>query len=418
MAVAKIGDTTYDTLSAAVIAANAMTGNVIIDLIDNIALTGNLNINNNITIQGSYTMSLIDSYTKTIFTVKKDKSLTLDGGLVIECGNHWSINEETYWNAYENCLKLSSYTEFFTPEETGITVTGNLFSVPGTLNLNNVTIQNFFSISNRIVAASAGGKINLTGAQILHCAQTKGSGLVVDAANSTITITMNDGTLINDCYVGANHGLFKVYSGTTLIMNGGTISNIKGWDSNGVAIGSVSGYFIMNGGTITGVVGIMSQLNGRNAPVYIHRNAVFIMNGGSIINNYGTSCGGVDAPYTTEGYTGYAEINGGTVAHNNVSFPQYENSKDVRGGEKISISGGIFSQNVSQWCTEDYAAVQLPDGTWGVKTTLFEAYVCVDGVIYEADLYVCINGVISKVSGIQSRLDLNQEGVTMYGFEN
>ena len=129
------------------------------------------------------------------------------------------------------------------------------------------------------------------------------------------------------------------------------------------------------------------------------------MNGGSIINNYGTSCGGVDAPYTTEGYTGYVEINGGTVAHNDVSFPQYENSKDIRGGEKISISGGIFSQNVSQWCSEGFVTVLFPDGTCGVKT--FEAYVCVDGVIYKADLYACVNGVISKVSGIQSCLDLN-----------
>ena len=407
MAVAKIGDVTYETLASAITVANTTSGDVVIDIIDNITLTGNLNINNNITIQGPYVMSLTNSYTKTLFTVKANKSLTLDGGLVIECGNHWGINEEVYWNAYENFLKLSSYTEFFTPEETGVSVTGNLFSVSGTLNLNNITIQNFFSISNRIVAASAGGKINLTGAQILHCAQTKGSGLVVDASNSTIIITMNDGTLIDDCYVGANHGLFKVYNGTTLIMNGGTISNIKGWDSNGVAIGSVSGYFIMNGGTITGVVGIMSQQNGRNAPVYVHRNAVFIMNGGSIINNYGTSCGGVDAPYTTEGYTGYVEINEGTIAHNNVSSPQYENSKDIRGNEKISISGGTFTQDISQWCSEDFAAIQLPDGTWGVKTTIFQAYVCVDGVVYEADMYTCMNGIIYKVSGIQSRLDLN-----------
>lgn len=404
MAVAKIGDLTYDTLSAAVTAANAASGNVIIDLIDNITFTGNLNINNNITIQGPYTMSFTNNYTKTIFTIKANKSLTLDGGLVIECGNHWTLDEEIYWNAYENNLKLEAYTEFLTPEENGISISGNLFSVSGMLNLNNITIQNFFSISNRIVAVSTNGKVNLNGAQILHCAQTKGSGLVADASNSTITITMNDGTLINDCYVGANHGLFKIYNGTTLIMNGGTISNIKGWDSNGVAIGSVSGYFIMNGGTITGIVGIMSQNNGRNAPVYIHRNAVFVMNGGSIINNYGTSCGGVDAPYTTEGYTGYVEINEGTIAHNNVSLPQYENTKDIRGSEKITIIDGIFTQDVSQWCTENFGVIQLPDGTYKVKSLLFQAYACVNGIIYSADVYTCVDGKIYKVDQIQSNL--------------
>lgn len=407
MAVARIGDSLYDTLSDAVAAANTISDDVVIDIIDNIVLTGNININNNITIQGSYVMSIINSYTKTLFTVKANKSLTLDGGLIIECGNNWAINEEVYWNAYENCLKLSSYTEFLTPEEDGISVTGNLFSVSGTLNLNNITIQNFFSISNRIVAAADGGKINLTGVQIIHCAQTKGSGLVVDASKSTIVITMNANTLINDCYVGANHGIFKIYNGTTLIINDGIISNIKGWDSNGVAIGSVSGYVTMNGGTITGVVGIMSNSNGRNAPVYIHRNAVFIMNGGSIINNYGTSCGGVDAPYTAEGYTGYVEINEGDILNNNVAYSKYETSKDVRGEEKIYISGGTFSQDVSQWCSENYATVQLPDGTWGVKTILFKSYACIDGIIYEADMYACVNSIVYKVDGIQSRLDLN-----------
>ena len=140
MALAKIGDVTYETLASAITVANTASGDVVIDIIDNITLTGNLNINNNITIQGPYVMSLTNSYTKTLFTVKANKSLTLDGGLVIECGNHWGINEEVYWNAYENFLKLSSYTEFFTPKEDGISVTGNLFNVSGSLNLNNITI--------------------------------------------------------------------------------------------------------------------------------------------------------------------------------------------------------------------------------------------------------------------------------------
>lgn len=232
----------------------------------------------------------------------------------------------------------------------------------------------------------------------------KGSGLVADGSNSTIIITMNENTLINDCYVGANHGLFKIYSGTRLIINGGTISNIKGWDSNGVAIGGVTGYIEMNGGTITNVAGIPSLRNGRNAPVYIHRNTVFIMNGGSIVNNYGGSCGGVDAPYTTEGYTSYVEINNGTIAYNSVILSQYENSKDIRGSEKITIIDGIFTQDVSQWCAENFGAIRLPDGTYKVKSLLFQAYACVNGIIYPADVYTCVNRKIYKVDKIQSNL--------------
>ena len=409
MAVAKIGDTTYDTLSAAITAANATSGSVIIDLIDNIVLASNLTIQNNITIQGNYTMSRTTSYIGTLFTIKANKVLTLDGGIVLECGNNWTMDMEIYNNALYSAIQLSSYTDFFTPEDGGVSVTAPVFNTTGTLNLNNITIRNHFGVSQRLVTANSGAKINLNGAQILHCAIGNNSGLVVDAANSTIQVTINEGTLIDDCFVGNNHGLFKMYSGAKTTMNGGVISNIRGYNSNGVVIGlyGTGSTFTMNGGSITHVCGIMSASNGRNAPIYVHRNGVFIMNGGTIAYNMGTSCGGIDAPYTTDGYTSTVTINNGVVAYNQVTIPTYANNCDIRGNDKVYITGGTYTQDVSRWCTEDYAAVQLSDGTWGVKTTLFQAYACMDGIIYKADMYVCKNGVIYKVDGIQSRLVLN-----------
>lgn len=409
MAVAKIGDITYDTLSAAIAAANATSGSVIIDLIDNIVLASNLTIQNNITIQGNYTMSRTTSYIGTLFTIKANKVLTLDGGIILECGNNWTMDMEIYNNALYSAIQLSSYTDFFTPEDGGVSVTAPVFSTTGTLNLNNITIRNHFGVSQRLVSASSGAKINLNGVQILHCAIGNGSGLVVDAANSTIQVTINEGTLIDDCFVGNNHGLFKMYSGAKTTMNGGAISNIRGYNSNGVVIGlyGTGSTFTMNDGSITYVSGIMSPSNGRNAPIYVHRNGVFIMNGGTIAYNMGTSCGGIDAPYTVDGYTSTVTINDGVVAYNQVAIPTYANSCDIRGNDKVYITGGTYTQDVSHWCSEDYAAVQLPDGTYGVKTTLFQAYACVDGVIYKADMYTCMNGIIYKVDGIQSCLDLN-----------
>lgn len=407
MAVAKIGEITYETLAEAITVANSTEDGAIIELVSDIDLTQNLTISGNVTISGAYTINRTTAYVKTLFTVKAGGVLTLDDGLILDCGNEWTFNMDGYNEASSTGTKVADYYAFLASEEGGVVATAYVFSVTGTLNLNKVTIRNHYSATQGLISTSSGATINLNSVHIHHCTNATNSGLIVTASASRIYIYVNDGTIIENNHVGNNHGLFRLYSGSVLTMNGGIIRNTTGINSNGVVIGlyGAGSTFIMNDGIITNNTGICGANNGRNASIYVHQKATLIMNGGSISYNTGYGSGGIDAPYTVVGNGSTVTINGGSVTHNySVANQDYI---DIRGGEAITITGGTFTQDVSQWCVDGYGVVQLPDGTWGVKTTLFEAYVCVDGKIYKADLYVCKNKTIYKVKWIQSRLDLN-----------
>lgn len=407
MAVAKIGEVTYETLADAVSAANSAGGQTTIELISDIELAQNLTISGDVTIRGAYVINRIATYVKTLFTVKAGGTLTLDGGLVLDCGNEWSFDMDGFNAASSSGTRVTDSYAFLTSEDGGVIATAYVFSVTGTLNLNNVTIQNHYSTTQGLISTLSGATINLNAAHIYHCTNATSSGLVATASTTKIYIYVNEGTIIENNHVGNNHGLFRLYSGSVLIMNGGIIRNTTGINSNGVVVGlyGAGSTFIMNDGVITNNIGIYGASNGRNASIYVHQKATMIMNGGSISYNTGYGSGGIDAPYTTATNGSTVTINGGSVTHNYSVMSQ--DYIDIRGGTALTITGGTFTQDVSQWCTEDYAAVKLPDGTWGVKTTLFQAYACVDGVVYEADMYVCMNGIICKVDGIQSCLDLN-----------
>lgn len=407
MAVAKIGDLTYETLAEAISVANSTGSQTAIELISDIELAQNLTISGNVTISGNYTINRTTSYVKTLFTVKSGATLTLDGGLILDCGNEWLFDMDGYNDASSSGTRVDDSYAFLASEDGGVVATAYVFSVTGTLNLNKVTIRNHYSATQGLISTLSGAVINLNGVHIYHCTNATSSGLVASASATKIYIYVNDETIIENNHVGNNHGLFRLYSGAVLTMNGGIIRNTTGINSNGVVIGlyGAGSTFIMNDGVITNNTGIYGKNNGRNASIYVHNKATLIMNGGSISYNTGYGSGGIDAPYTTSSNGSTVTINGGSVTHNYSVMNQ--DYIDIRGDVAVVITGGTFTQDVSHWCSEDYAAVQLPDGTWGVKTTLFQAYACVDGVVYEADMYVCMNGVIYKVDGIQSRLDLN-----------
>lgn len=413
MAVAKIGELTYDTLADAIAAANEAESATTITLVTDIAINQIYTISKDITISGSYIITRYKDdngnyYTGTLFTVNAGASLTLDGGLIIDGGNHWVIDMETYNEDLYSMTRVmtADCEKYFTlvegePRATAFMIVSN----GGAINLNNVTFQNNFSTNSGIVKAGANSTITLTGAKITHCASTRGNGLAVNANGANINVTMNDGTIIDGNHIGGNHGVFLVYSGALFTMNGGQITNTTGWDSNGVAIGMYNGRCIMNGGGIGYNSSIFGQNNGRNSAVYVHSNSTMIMNGGVIYCNIGKDYAGGIASYKS---SSTLIVTGGSII-NNVSLNNGEIGDDIHfsNGGTVEVSGGTFTQDVSQWCVDGYGVVQLPDGTWGVKTTVFQAYACVDGVISEADMYACVNGIIYKVDGIQSRLNLN-----------
>lgn len=369
-AVAQVGTVQYATLGEAIAAAND-AGTATITLLADVEFAEKYTITGNVTITGAKTLTRAADYTGTLFTVNADATLTLDGGLTIDGNNNWTFNQTAYDAALAACAQVSAADNTYVVPEAGApAATATMMSVSGTLNLNKVAIKNHYSAGYGLVTAGTGATVNLTGATITHCANTVGSGLVVNASSGkwdvtpVIWVNMNAGTVIDDSFVGGNHGVFKIYMGTVFTMNGGEIKNTRGWNSDGVAVGVYWATFVMNGGTICSNSSVYGPNNGRNAAVYLHSNSYFTMNDGNVCHNTSRAYGGVDGPYATEGYTSSVVIKGGNVV-NNVSLKGSDN--DVHGGELIQITGGTFTQDVSQWCADGYACpYDAASGTYTV----------------------------------------------------
>ena len=336
---------------------SANDGDVII-LGADIEMTEKVTVMKSITIKGNNTISR-GSYTGSLFEVKSGATLTLDGGLVIDGNNNWGFDETQYNTDLENMTQVSRdddtvpgekgvINRYFTPESGKPTASAfMIITTGGTVNLNDVTIKNNYSTSSGIVSAGANSTITLTGAKITHCAAVQGNGVAVNASGAGIKVIMNEGTVIDGNFVGGNHGIFKIYSGTNFTINGGSIKNTKGWNSNGTAIGIYHASVTMNGGEICSNSSVYGPNNGRNAAVYVHTTSTFTMSGGSICHNGGRARGGLDAPYADESRTSEVNISGGYIG-DNISFAGNTN-QDVLGGNKLSITGGTFTQDISQW---------------------------------------------------------------------
>ena len=374
-AVAKIdGNGEFTSIQEAINSANSISGGATVKLLKDVTLGEKITISGNVTINGNdKTITRADSYTETLFTVNSGAKLTLDGNLTIDGANNWAFNQEIYNTdlAAMQSIPITDAEKYFTPE-TGapvaaaymITLTKGTSdeSRGGTVNLLDVTIKNHYSQNSGIVSASQYTTVVLNGAKITHCAGTQSSGVVVAASGSGITVTMEEGTVISGNHVGGNHGVFKVYSGTVFTMNGGTITKTTGWNSNGVVAGMVGGTFIMNGGEISQNSAVYGKSNGRNAAIYLHANSVMEMKGGIIKENTGRSRGGIDSSRETSSLT----ITGGTV-EDNISLAGNTNA-DIGGTTGTwEITGGTFTQDVSQWCAEGYVpAYDAKTGKWGV----------------------------------------------------
>lgn len=392
MAVAKIGDLPYNTLSAAVAAANAMDGATIITLISDIYLVEKLTISGNVIISGAYTINRTAPCVGTLIDINIGGTLTLDGGLIIDGGNKWTIDEN----------------EIITPEDGKIISEGFMIVNNGTLNVLNATLQNQYGIgtgsaTDGAIKANSNSIVNLEGATIKHFAG-EDAGVAVrvghgSSACSNATLNIKEGTLITDNIAGWNGSIIIAYGTNVINMTGGAITNnIASAASSGTVIMLLNSKMNMSGGEIS------NNTAKQGRAVYMHSGSQFDMSGTAEIKN---NIVGSGALYMRSGATSLTISGNVTIAYNTVNGEYEDLYIPASKKDDVKISGGTYTQDVSEWCSKDYAIMKLPDGTWGVKTTLFQAYVCVDGVIFEADMYVCMNGIIYKVDGIQSRLDLN-----------
>ena len=371
--VAQVGDVKYESFADAIAAANAAENGATVTLLKDVTLGGKLTISGNVTIEGAYTITRADNYTGTLFTVNAGATLTLDGGLTIDGNNNYAFDADAFkadadnWN---QSISKENSAKWFTPEAGKPVASAFMFTTTGgTINLLDVTVQNNYSVSSGVISAGANSTILMEGATVKHIASTQGNGVVANVSGANINVTVNEGTVIDGNHVGSNHGLFKIYSGAKLTMNGGEITNNTGWNSNGVAVGVYWGTFVMNGGSICSNVGVYGPNNGRNSAIYLHSGHNFEMNGGTICHNSGRARGGIDAPYDN----GKAVINGGSVL-DNVSRGNSD-TYDVLGTSGMSINGGTFTQDVSKWLAPNTGLIHDEEkGVYTVTTAIWEMH--------------------------------------------
>ncbi len=398
--VAKVGDDKFDTLAAAVATANEIEGGATVELLANVTLGEKLTISSNVTISGEHTITRANDYTGTLFAVDAGATLTLDGGLTIDGANEWTLNEELYNKGLKREVTGITWAELITSEENAPNATAAMFVVNGAVVANDVTIQNNYSTKDsnsgdggvfKVVGADA--SLTMTGATVKHIV-TGGANAVAYLSNATWTI--NKDTLITDTFAGRNGGICRNDSGL-FVMNGGVIEKNNSLNTNGTVIMLYKGSMEMNGGKICSNTGISGTNNGRCAPIYGHSTSTFIMNDGEICHNTGISYGGVDVPSSIK-----VEINGGYVGEN-ISVLGNTNA-DVNGNANTVISGGTFTQDVTEWLAPDVGvAYDEETGKYGITEDLYE---------YNGEAYQTLAEVIAAIKKEQTR-SAEAPGVTV-----
>lgn len=370
--VAVIGDTAYDTLAEAVAAANA-AGSAEIILIADIELGEKLKTTGDITISGEHTITRTTA--GTMFEVAKDGALTLGGGLTIDGNNTWSMDRDQYLADLANASQiLAAVADKYFAAKNGLVSTAYMIATDGgTVNLYEVTIQNNYSKNKGVVNVASNAKgapvINLDGATLVHLATTHGSGLIVSNDKAGTVINMYDGTVIDGNHVGGNHGLFRLYSGATLNMYGGEITNNTGVNSNGIVIGGyttgVRNQINLFDGLIDGNSSVIGENNSRCNVIYLHTNNDFVMTGGTISNNTSNwNFGGVDAAKSNNTIV----ITDGSIIDNKSAQNPDAPYNDLHGfgNGQTQVSGGYYTQKLdSDWLAEGYVCVLIgtsPEG--------------------------------------------------------
>lgn len=366
-AVARVGSTCYETLAAAVGAANAVEGGTVITLLKDVNLGEKLTISKDVTIKGNATITRADNYTGTLFEVFAGAKLALDGGLVLDGANKWTFNENQYKEDLANGVYVDTGFNHYvvTENETAPIATAAMFNVKGSVVMEKATIKNHMGNSNqRLFYLNGTSALTLNdGATITHCA-TAGKATVayLDSADSVLTI--KNGAMITDNYGSQHAALIRCEKGT-FNMTGGEISQNYAAASNGSVLVMRSGaVFNMTGGEISGNSSVQGN-GGSNTPcIMLYNGAVMNISGGSIQNNTGYVTGGI---LSQNGAT--LNISGESKIIRNVALGQdYAAYNDIYGGNGTVITGGTFTQKIeSSWLKNGYVLAENSDGTYGVE---------------------------------------------------
>jgi len=332
-------------------------------------------------------------YNGTLFIVDGGKSATLKN-VTIDSGNNWTYQEDLVAQYKQNPTLLAietqkpeNYSDQVTRDTQGpilyptASETGKPSSVStlitidnGTLTLDKVTIQNFYSVSydtrssgtTQYLGTSGSSLIKITGQSTLNLKDstlqhnaTGGSGAVAYmSGTSTINI---DNTVITNNYCGVNGGLFEMNGSSTITLDKGTsISNTFSTNSNGhIAIIKDSSNFIIQGGSsVTDNYAIPGVSNGRCGAFYVyHANSRLTVIDGTISNNTGYNYGGVDCR------SGALIMTGGSIT-DNISQRGYPDYDIHFNSAPHNITGGNFSQNITPYIASGHVLRINDDGTF------------------------------------------------------
>jgi hypothetical protein len=187
-----------------------------------------------------------------------------------------------------------------------------------------------------------------------------GSGAGGVYVGSGSSFVMNGGTISGNTASGEYGGGVYVYNGT-FTMNEGSINNNTSIYGGGVSIAGSDGTFDMRGGSISG--NIISTFSGCGGGVYVY-NGTFTMSGGTISDNtleeswerLITAGGGVyvfNGTFTMSGgiISGNAAENGGGVWFDGTTFAMSgaaqitaENDVYLASGKTITVSGPLTQE--------------------------------------------------------------------------
>ncbi len=250
-------------------------------------------------------------YTDTFIQIDASAILTIKN-LTFDEGNKWLFEEEKYEAAVGQKEATTDTDAFVKPNPGAPIITNRMYVNSGKLTFDNVTVKNQYSKDKGVYQGKQDSTVIFKNFELLNCASKNTALLsITEAKNANVFI--EEGTLIDGNYTGGNGGIFKVYSGSTLTINGGKINNTKALNSNGIVAMAYQATIIFNNGIISNNSGVRGVSNTRNSTIYIHNGGKFYMNGGVIEKNRGTSMGAVDVA----GYSNsIVELNGGEIKNN------------------------------------------------------------------------------------------------------
>ena len=240
----------------------------------------------------------------------------------VELGNSsWKNAQGTYeWNFKNSYVSATSFTD----NKTGYTEDAAW----------NVTFDDSVLAAKNYIKNGVGTTYNFTNGSVATTGSMKIDGVLNIDATSSVTANAQQNN---------KHGEVSEHEDINGTVNVAGTLNIGGNSYLEVLTGELN----VNGGTVN----ITSA-----KPLHIAADGNVNVNGGTI--------------------TGDVDVSGNLTSNGNISGKITKTADNA----KISISGGIYTQDVSAWCANGYIAVDNGDGTFKVKSER-EAWILRDGVL-------------------------------------